>query len=243
MTTAPRTLRVKCATWDQVETFYVRKLRRGRLITIKVPFTPDRGEAIAVGLELPNDLVVVVDGEITEVAPSADGRTGIDIDLFGLTAEVIDRLEMLVRDGRDADALPGAVREAPGPAPPASRSDDPAYDVIVALDGDLRRLRQLAVHEVLGVPRDASAVEVRAAWRALCLRFHPDALAAHRSAAVDHLGEELMILVNRAYDRMRASLVAEGRAIAPGPTVRPDRGWLVGFEAIGTGQGSAPKLT
>jgi hypothetical protein len=237
VTLAPRTLRVKCSTWDQVETFYVRKLRRGRTVTIRVPFVPEPDEPLSVALELPNDLVVVVDGTITAVQTSGDGRASIDIDLHGLSAEVIDRLEMLVKDGRGADGAPAAAAPAPrGHEQPVSRSDDPAYETVVQLDGELRRLKQLAVHEVLGVPWDASAVEVRAAWRLLCLRFHPDALAAHRSAAVSHLGEELMILVNRAYDRMRASLVADGRATAPGPALRPDKGWLVGFEALGTSE-------
>lgn len=233
MVTSPRTLRVKCATWDQVETFYVRKLRRGRTVTIRVPFVPELDEPLAVALELPGELVVVIDGTITGVHGAADGRASIDIELHGLTPETIDRLETLVRDGRAA--IEPAVAPAVA-APPASRRDDPAYAVVVELDAELRRLRQLAVHEVLGVPRDATAVEVRAAWRALCLRLHPDALAPHRSAAVGHLGEELMIHVNRAYDRMRAALVAEGRAAAPGPALRPEKGWLVGFEALGTGE-------
>ena len=233
--TAPRTLRVKCASWDQVESFYLRKLRRGRSVTIRVPFVPSVGDGIAVGLELPNDLVVAVDGTITGVHPSGEDRAAIDIDLFGMTPEVVDRLETLVADGRAAAALPGGEEASAAPEPP-SRADDPAHALVVQLDGELRRLRQLAVHEVLGVPWDASAVEVRTAWRQLCQRFHPDVLALHDSVAVAHLGEELMILVNRAYDRMRAALVAEGRAAALGPALRPEKGWLVAFDAISTGE-------
>jgi hypothetical protein len=226
---------VKCASWDQVESFYLRKLRRGRSVTIRVPFVPRIGDAISVGLELPNDLVVVVDGAITRVHPIGDDRAAIDIDLHGLSTGVVDRLETLVADGRAA-AAEAAVPEPP-PPPDSSRGlDDPAYALVVQLDGELRRLRQLAVHEVLGVPWDASAVEVRTAWRQLCLRYHPDVLAAHASAAVAHLGEELMILVNRAYDRMRGALVAEGRAAALGPALRPEKGWLVAFDAISTGE-------
>jgi len=233
---ATRTLRVKCASWDQVEAFYLRKLRRGRSVTIRVPFVPQLGDAIAVGLELPNDLVVVVDGAITGVHPAGEDRASIDIDLHGLSPEVVDRLETLVADGRAAAALPGSVEEPAPPPEEVRRPDDPAHALVVQLDGELRRLRQLAVHEVLGVPWDASAVEVRTAWRQLCLRFHPDVLASYGSAAVSHLAEELMILANRAYDRMRASLVAEGRAAALGPALRPEKGWLVAFDAISTGE-------
>jgi hypothetical protein len=230
-----RTLRVKCASWDQVEAFYLRKLRRGRGISIRVPFVPSSGDPIAVGLELPTGLVVIIDGTVAGVHPAGDDRATIDIDLQGLTSDVVDRLEALVADGRlSTPPTPEAAAYGAGDA--ARRVDDPAHDLVVQLDGELRRLRQLAVHETLGVVWDASAIEVRAAWRQLCQRFHPDAVASHGSAAVSHLAEELMILVNRAYDRMRSSLVAEGRASSLGPALRPEKGWLVSFDAISTGR-------
>lgn len=228
---APRTLRVKCASWDQVEAFYLRKLRRGRSVTIRVPFAPAAGEGIAVGLELPNDLVVAIDGTIRKVTGAGDDRSTIEIELVGLTPAMIDRLETLVADGRAAAALPGASVE-----PMPRGAGEPAEARVVQLDAELRRLRQLAVHEVLGVPWDADAIQVRAAWRQLCQRYHPDAIGADGSVAVAHLAEELMILINRAYDRMRASLVGEGRAAAHGPALRPEKGWLVAFDAISTGE-------
>jgi hypothetical protein len=233
----PRTLRVKCSSWDQVESFYLRKVRKGRAVSIKVPFVPTVGDALAVGLELPSDLVVVIDGTVKGVHSSGDDRATIDIDLHGLDRALVDRLEALVADGRGAPPPP--TEEAYG-GDMARKVDDPAHELVVQLDSELRRLRQLAVHEVLGVPWDASPLEVRAAWRRLCQRFHPDVVALHGSAAVSHLAEELMILANRAYDRMRASLVAEGRAASLGPALRPEKGWLVAFDAVSTGEVDAP---
>jgi len=132
------------------------------------------------------------------------------------------------------------VSNGPYGADAARLVDDPTHGVVVTLDAELRRMRQLAVHEVLGVPWDAGPIDVRGGWRRLCLQFHPDVLAPHGSAAVIHLAEELMILVNRAYERLRASLVAEGRAAAVGPALRPEKGWLVAFEAVSTGEITAP---
>lgn len=249
MSTA-RTLRVKCSSWDQVESFYLRKLRRGRSVTIRVPFTANAGDPIAVGLELPNALVVVIDGAITGATPMGDDRTSIDIDLHGLSADVVDRLETLVADGRNVDTprevldfvADGLEQVHSGPygTDAARELADPAHGVVVTLDAELRRMRQLAVHEVLGVPWDAGPLDVRAAWRRLCLRLHPDVLAPHGSAAVIHLAEELMILVNRAYERLRAALVTEGRAAAFGPALRPEKGWLVAFDAVKTGEIKPP---
>ncbi len=43
---------------------------------------------------------------------------------------------------------------------------------------------------------------------------------------------------NRAYDRLRAAIVAEGRGTIVGPTLTAPPGWLVGFDDIASGDGS-----
>jgi hypothetical protein len=249
-----RVLRVRCTTWDQVEAFYQRKLRRGRYLAMRVPFAPAKNADLTIGLELPNQLVMAIDGTITSVADTdSGGRTAIEIHLHGMTSEVQGRLEALVADGRVEDQR---VRNRPPTAPPtiaaaaAIAADEPppveaspewtplegiAAEEFVALEAELRRLRPLPAHEVLGVAWDAGAHEVRAGWLALGHRFHPDVVARHASAALTHVAEELTIHVNRAYDRLRAALVADGRAAAIGPALHEARGWLVGFEEVGTG--------
>ena len=104
---------------------------------------------------------------------------------------------------------------------------------------ELRRLRVLGVHEVLGVDGDADPGGVRRGWLDLVSKYHPDVAAPHRSAAISHLAEEILILVNRAYHRMRASLVAEGRATALGPGMVQPHGWLIGFDDLGSGDKDA----
>jgi hypothetical protein len=88
------------------------------------------------------------------------------------------------------------------------------------------------VHEVLGVARDADAEEIRRGWMDLVRRHHPDLFARRGAPAITHLAEEITILINRAYDRLRVALVAEGRATSVGPALNPPPGWLVGFEDI-----------
>ena len=58
-------------------------------------------------------------------------------------------------------------------------------------------------------------------------RHHPDLVARRHAPAITHLAEELTILANRAYDRLRAALVAEGRATLgrPGARSRRRAGW------------------
>ncbi len=275
---AGRTLHVRCSTWDQVETFYTRKLRRGKLLSMKVPFRAELGAPVTLGLGLPNQVVIEIEGRIQKASPMDDdpGKTWIELELVGFTEEVIGRIKAMMTgaelpedptppplsapagrvlaDGSagvagaaadivsgmviDAHSLAGgsarAVREpAPRPARP-SGDELPAdeHQLFMHLSGELRRLRQLAVHEVMGVDRDADAEAVRLGWMRLVRRYHPDLVARHHSPAIAHLAEELTILCNRAYDRLRAALVLEGRATSAGSVLQAPAGWLVGFDDI-----------
>jgi hypothetical protein len=250
---AARTLHVRCATWEQVDVFTTRKLRKGKLLSMKVPFAAQIGMRVTLGLELPNEVVVAIDGVVHKAAPvEADGkpdgtRTWIEIELSGFTDEVKARLQRLREGG-------GAPQTNPqiAPAAPVRRSssqiggdDLPAdeRELFQHLASELRRLRQAAVHEVLGVPATAGPELVRASWKDLIRRHHPDLVARRNAPAITHLAEELTILANRAYDRMRSALVAEGRAATAGPTLTAPAGWLVAFEDIKSdpAQPSAPR--
>lgn len=263
-----RTLHVRCTTWDQVEVFYTRKLRKGKLLSMKVPFAAKIGAQVTLGLELPNQVVLALDGKIHKATPMADdaAKTWIEIELVGFNDAVIARLKAMMAGAElPEDPTPPPVaspivtpiadrpsRRAPSPslasgstaagAPPLRRPAPPIAtealpsderELFHALTGELRRLRQLAVHEVLGVDRDADAEAIRTGWMALVRRLHPDLVARHQAPAITHLAEELTILCNRAYDRLRAALVLEGRATAPGSLLQ-QTGWLLAIDDMGS---------
>jgi hypothetical protein len=252
-----RTLHVRCTTWEQVEVFHTRKLRRGKLLSMKVPFHSDPGAEVTLNLELPNQVVIVIAGTVlrsspVEVDPKAApkarsdaGKTWLEVELVGFTEEVIARLRrMAAGDGGDLEPVPEPVAvPAPVPArasrPSTSQTAIPIDDLpaderamFQHLTAELRRLRSVAVHEVLAVPRDADAEAIRRGWMDLVRRHHPDLVARRNAPAITHLAEELTILANRAYDRLRVALVAEGRATSVGPALAPPPGWLVGFDDI-----------
>lgn len=238
MAAAPRTLHVRCATWEQVHTFYTRKLRQGRVLSMKVPFTEEVGAAVTLGLELPNGLVIAIDGRVQRSSPvegAADGsKTWIEIELYGFTDEVIGRIKDMAAGSQEI-----VVPPPPAPAPqrrsqpviPSELPDDERL-LFQHLSAELRRLRQLPVHEVLGVAWDAGPDEIRRGWMALVRKQHPDLVARRNAPAISHLAEELTIVANRAYDRLRAALVAEERGQAFGPAISAQRGWLVGIDAV-----------
>ena len=93
-----RTLHVRCTTWDQVDVFTTRKLRKGKLLSMKVPFEAKQGSPVTLGLELPNQLVVAIDGIVQRaslVENEQPPRTWIEIELTGLTDEVLARIRTM----------------------------------------------------------------------------------------------------------------------------------------------------
>ena len=248
---APRTLHVRCTTWDQVEVFHTRKLRRGKLLSMRVPFRADPGAEVTLNLELPNQVVIAVDGVVLKASPvEADpkaakgdpGKTWLEVELIGFSEDVVARIRrMAAGEGEPGPAAPADPTPSPpprarttGPLPALPGDELPADEraLFQQLTAELRRVRSLAVHDVLGVPRDADAEQIRLGWMELIRRHHPDLVARRGAPAITHLAEEITILINRAYDRLRVALVAEGRAASVGPALTPPPGWLVGFEDI-----------
>jgi hypothetical protein len=238
-----RTLHLRCTTWEQVETFYTRKLRRGKILSMKVPFAAAQGSAMTLGLELPNGLVVAIDGNVVRASAveGATDKTWIELELVGLTDDILARIKGMAAGDEPLKAPTSG--SATNLVPPrrdsamelaALPADERA--LFQHLTGELKRLRVMAVHDVLGVDRDADADEIRRGWMALVRRVHPDLVARRGAPAITHLAEELTILCNRAYDRLRAALVAEGRGNAVGPALVAPPGWLVGFEDLSSAE-------
>jgi hypothetical protein len=242
---AGRTLHVRCGTWEQVEQFTQRKLRKGRLLSMKVPFAANVGTPVTLGLELPSEMVIAIDGVVQKASPveidgKPDGhRTWIEIELTGFTDDVRVRLEMLAkkRDEAETVAQPAAPPRRPSTSQMGEELPEDERALFQHLSNELRRLRQAAVHDVLGVAANAGPSEVRLKWKEMIQKNHPDLVARRGAPAITHLAEELTILANRAYDRMRANLVAQGRGAVAGPGIAQPPGWLVGFEDLQSGEG------
>src|SRR6185436_7274560 len=216
---------------------------------MKVPFRSDPGAEVTPNLELPTQVVIVIEGTVLKSSPiepdpkatrSDAGKTWLEVELIGFTEEVVARIRRMAA-GAAPEPEPESESELPLPPPPrVSRTTSPRPDDLPAderalfaqLTVELRRLRSVAVHEVLGVARDAESEDIRRSWMDLVRRHHPDLVARRNAPAITHLAEEITILINRAYDRLRVALVAEGRATSVGPALNPPPGWLVGFDDI-----------
>lgn len=88
-------------------------------------------------------------------------------------------------------------------------------------------------YQVLGIPRDATAEDVRTAFRRLARKYHPD-------VSKEPDAEARMKEVNEAYAALsdpekRAAYDQLGKAYQPGQEFRPPPDWDAGFEFSGHG--------
>lgn len=255
------TLNIRCPSWSHLENFYTSKVKDGNVLLARVPFTPVKGSAITIALDLPDGLKVLIPGEVEAVKQAPDGRkSAIRMILQGLDGAMRARLERAVEVGladSSANAEPTAARRSRGthtedglPLPiPADVPIDELVSLIVIpssddvpeesrtqyklLEDTLKALREKAAHDVLGVEWDADVATVRLAYFGLVKKYHPDVMARHASPEVSLLSSELFIYINKAYDRLRDSAVAAGKAIAVGPALLPHDGWLADFDDLG----------
>lgn len=263
MSTTSYTLRVRCPTWAAVESFYRDRVRPGPHLAARVPFVPQRGDRVVVALELPDQVVMAIDGVVRELGHSDGVKTPILIRLVGFDTKTVGRLEQLVREG-EAEAVAAASRDSRGGRqqpprrghrPPPPRPEDAPVDIRVErfqppdpsglggearavydqLVAELAQLRELPAHEVVGAADGARSQEVRQAYFEAVKRLHPDVVARYAEPAVTHAASELFIFVNRAYDRVRSAARAAGLASEPGPALSPGRGWLIDLDDLGSG--------
>ncbi len=256
--TAEHTLRIRCPTWGHLENFYAVKVKNENLLLARVPFSPSVGSVITIALELPDGLVVDIDADVEAVRKAPDGKKSAIRMVLRKMAEVRPRLERAVALAREDSGVVSQMQPAPSvprtttgllvPIPSDVPIDEPvvvvrlpaAEDVPAEararykeLETSLATMREKAAHDVLGVDWDAEVREIRLAYFALVKQYHPDVLSKHGSDAVSLLGSEIFIYINKAYDRLRDSAVAAGKAIVAGPALLPSNGWIADFDDIG----------
>jgi hypothetical protein len=247
MAGAALSIKLRCASWQQLATIYKRDLSRGSMF-LKATTQPPIGTVVKIDLELPSASVIELQGTIVKHVTDPQRGTGVDLKLEPLATKSVWMIEnALAADAKVRAQSPAPhVEERQHRAPTLSDGSEVTAaeaELIRALEAEAESLRKLNPFLVLGVGYDTTDADVRHAFGELTKRYHPDRFARYQSPQLRGIAAEIFILIRDAYRRLaddpgrqqviatlgrvptRAQTQPRGSAVAPPvrPTPAPAR--------------------
>lgn len=231
-------IKLRCASWQQLATIYKRDLSRGAMF-LRAATPPPVGTAVRIDLTLPSATVIVLDGVVGSHVQDPQRGAGIEITLSAIPASSIWLIESALASENKRLATPirgvpiiGAAQSAhqvTSLIPTITENAEviaAEQDLIKALNSEADSLKKLNPFLVLGVGYEATDVEVRAAFGELTKRYHPDRFARYESAELRAVAAEIFILIRDAYRKLgdaaaRAQILQSLGKSAPAPRAIP----------------------
>src|ERR1700733_9230580 len=218
MAEAALSIKLRCASWQQLATIYKRDLSRGTMF-LKAATPPAIGTRVRIDLTLPSASVIALSGVVAQHVSDPTRGTGVDLKLDPLPSSSVWLIEsaLAAETKVRADSQPGPGATPSGGVPTAAAVDRqtgplPMLDdqavasaelaLIAALMSEAESLRKLNPFLVLGVGYEASDADVRAAFGELTKRYHPDRFARYQSTKLRQIAAEIFILIRDAYRRL-----------------------------------------
>lgn len=235
MAGAAFSIKLRCASWQQLATIYKRDLSRGTMF-LKASTQPPLGTIVRIDLELPSATVIELSGTIHEHVVDAQRGTGVNLKLEPLPTKSVWMIESALAAENKVRAATSAEHSQVAPAPVRASTINDGEDVaaaelelIHALEAEVESLRKLNPFLVLGVGYETSDADVRAAFGELTKRYHPDRFARYQSVKLRQIAAEIFILIRDAYRRLadeksRQQVVATLGTRAPARPQTPPRG-------------------
>lgn len=215
MAGAALSIKLRCASWQQLATIYKRDLSRG-LMFLKATTQPPLGTIVRIDLELPSGSVLELQGTIVKHVLAPQRGTGVDLKLEPLPTKSVWMIESALaaessvasaraaRAGTSTRAPTGGDAAQARPAELSEGAELTAAEAALmrALEAELDSLRKLNPFLVLGVGYEASDSDVRHAFGELTKRYHPDRFARYQSVRLRQTAAEIFILIRDAYRRL-----------------------------------------
>lgn len=193
-----RTLKVKCPTWKHVETFYKRKLRRDKTLTIRVPFNPAEGSGLTIRLQLPDGHVTNIEGRVLGVLPGENpNKAAITLHLHGFTDEIARTLQALVKSARedaivassDGEAVAITSRPTAGSGSGSSAgTDDELLGSSVNVELPAAEPRDAPIDEVVSAPYEPDVATISEFEREVFEQLQSELINLREFAANEVLG-------------------------------------------------------
>lgn len=236
MATGTLSIKLRCASWQQLATIYKRDLSRGTMF-LKAATPPPLGTTVRIDLTLPSASVIVLSGVVEQHLDDPQRGAGVELRLAPIPSGSIWLIESALASEHKRLATPVTgvpvviPQQTSGPIATISEGEDVAaaeQDLIKALVSEAESLKKLNPFLVLGIGYEATDGEVRAAFGELTKRYHPDRFARYESTDLRQVAAEIFILIRDAYRKLgdetgRAQALASlGRSAAPRPVaLRP----------------------
>jgi hypothetical protein len=216
MATAALSIKLRCASWQQLATIYRRDLSHGTMF-LKASSQPPVGTLVRIDLELPSGTVIELAGVIAKHVVDPQRGAGVELSLETLPTKSVWLIESALAAENKVRAQTGAVQPVqtpPGGLPAVrpsetnvaiSDGEDIAAaedELITALEAEAESLRKLNPFLVLGVGYDTNDGAVRQAFGELTKRYHPDRFARYQSVKLRQLAAEIFILIRDAYRKL-----------------------------------------
>ncbi|HTR54886.1 MAG TPA: DnaJ domain-containing protein [Kofleriaceae bacterium] len=224
MAAAALSIKLRCASWQQLATIYRRDLTRGSMF-LKATNQPPIGTLVRIDLELPSASVIELSGVIVKHVVDPQRGSGVDLKLEPLPTSSVWLIESALAAETKVRAQSAGIAEAAsptstGPVATVTEGEDVAEaetELVRALEAEVESLRKLNPFLVLGVGYETTDADVRAAFGELTKRYHPDRFARYQSQKLRQIAAEIFILIRDAYrklidDKSRAVVLA---GIAP----------------------------
>ena len=232
--TSALSIKLRCASWQQLATIYKRDLSRGTMF-LKASNPPPIGTTVRIDLTLPSASVIVLTGTVEQHVTDPQRGSGVDLKLAPIPTSSIWLIESALaaeakRISTPASGVPAVVgKSTSGPNAAIGDGEDLAAaegELVRALASEAESLKKLNPFLVLGVGYEAGDAEVRAAFGELTKRYHPDRFARYESTELRQVAAEIFILIRDAYrklgdDASRAQVLASLGRPAPAPRAVP----------------------
>ena len=210
MAAAALSIKLRCASWNQLATIYRRDLSKGSMF-LKATSQPSVGTIVRIDLELPSGSVIELAGKILKHVVDPQRGTGVELELEPLPTKSVWMIESALAAENKVRAQSAGIAAQPAPQPRAPNVDEGAdvaeaeIELKRALEAEAESLRKLNPFLVLGVGYETSDAEVRAAFGELTKRYHPDRFARYQSATLRQVAAEIFILIRDAYRKLADS--------------------------------------
>ncbi|MGE3459447.1 MAG: DnaJ domain-containing protein [Kofleriaceae bacterium] len=196
-------IKLRCASWQQLATIYKRDLSRGTMF-LKASTPPPIGTLVQIDLMLPSGSVVVLTGAVAQHVSDAQRGAGVEIKLAPIPTGTTWMIESALQSEvtRTAAAQPASMSST---GPIAIAGDDVGaaeQELVQALISEAESLKKLNPFLVLGIGYEASDADVRAAFGELTKRYHPDRFARYESSQLRQVAAEIFILIRDAYRKL-----------------------------------------